>query len=111
MKSSQPSAAVIVKGVSKAHYSQAEINDRARSLYFQHFEYLPKEMGTQYRKASRCYAKCLEQASEEMGPAIEFDGGEMTPAVVVPEVQALIERLALLKASPRERAKLMHFRW
>jgi hypothetical protein len=37
-----------------------------------------------------------------MGPPIEFGVGGIIPAVVDPEVQAVIERLALLKASPME---------
>ena len=95
----------------KARYSQAEINNRAHELYFQHYPFLPKDMKTDSRKASRVYARCLEQAAQEMGPALEFGGGEMTPAETSPEVQALIERLALLKPNARERARLMHFRW
>ncbi len=95
----------------KTKYSQAEINNRAMGLYLERYEMHPNEMGTLNRQATRFYAECLKQASDEMGPAIEFNGGgEMTHAQVNPEVQALIDRLALLKASPIERAKLIHFR-
>ena len=95
----------------EAKHSQAEINNRAMSLYLERYEFKPTEMGALNRQATRFYAECLKQASEEMGPAIEFDcGGEFTPPEVSPEVQAIMDRLALLRASSVERAKLVHFR-
>ncbi|MCX7783628.1 MAG: hypothetical protein N2318_08295 [Meiothermus sp.] len=87
----------------EARFSQAEIDNRAMSLYAKRYKVQPKEMRSLNREASHFYTECLKQASMEMGPAIEFGvGGITTPAVVTPEVQAVIDRLALLKASPME---------
>lgn len=95
----------------EARFSQAQINNRAMVLYFERYELRPNEMGALSRQATRFYAECMKQASDEMGPAIEFGGsGEITPAEVSPEVQALIDRLALLRASPLERAKVIQSR-
>lgn len=87
----------------KARFSQAEIDQRAMSLFAERYKVQPNEMRSLNREASQFYSECLKQASLEMGPAIEFGAGGVTiPAVVNPEVQALIDRLALLKASPME---------
>ncbi|MBF6596346.1 MAG: hypothetical protein IVW51_18105 [Thermaceae bacterium] len=95
----------------EAKYSQAEINNRAMGLYFKRYELRPNEMGALNRQATLFLAECMKQATEEMGPAIDFgSGGEITPVEVSTEVQALIDRLASLKASPKERAKLIRFR-
>lgn len=81
------------------------------SLYHERYEQRPNEMGVLNRQATHFYAECLKQATEEMGPAIKFDsGGEFTLAEVSPEVQAVIDRMALLRASSIERAKQIHFR-
>jgi hypothetical protein len=97
--------------MNEAKHSQAEINNRAMSLYRERYDLKPNEMGALNRQATRFYAECLKQASEEMGPAIEFDcGGEFTPAEVGPKVQAVIDRLARLRANSVERAKIVYFR-
>lgn len=106
------SKTAIQLSVDKKPYSQAEINNRAMSLYLERYDTHPNEMGVFNRQATRFHADCLKQATEEMGPAIDFSGGgEFTHPEIEPEVQALIDRLALLKASPLERAKLIHFRF
>lgn len=87
----------------EARFSQAEIDNRAMSLYAERYKVQPKEMRSLTREASHFYTECLKQASMEMGPAIEFGVDGITiPAVVTPEVRAVIDRLALLKASPME---------
>ncbi len=86
----------------EARFSQAEIDNRAMSLYAERYKVQPKEMRSLNREASLFYAECLKKATLEMGPPIEFGAGGITPAVVAPEVRAVIDRLALLKASPME---------
>ena len=87
-----------------AQHSQAEIDNRAWKLYSERYKVQPKEMNSQCREAMRFYAECLKQASEEMGPPIDFRADAVIiPAVVAPEVQALIDRMALLRGSPLER--------
>lgn len=106
-----PEAMAKLQSSPEAKYSQAEINHRAMVLYLERYPLQPNEMGALNRQATRFYAECMKQASEEMGPAIEFGvGGEITPAEISPDVQALIDRLALLRTSPIERAKLVQSR-
>lgn len=89
-----------------ARHSQAAINNRALEVYFKRFEHLPHEMGVSSRQAARYHAECLQRAEEEMGPPIDFvSGSVIVQAVVSPEVQALIDRMAARKPSALERAK------
>lgn len=100
-----------LKPPSDAKHTQAEINNRARVLYLEHYDLHTNEMGALDRQAARFYADCLKKALEEMGPPIEFNcGGEFVHPQIEPHVQALIDRMAKLKASPLERAKAIHFR-
>jgi hypothetical protein len=90
-----------------ARYNQAEIDNRAWGLYAERYKSQPKELHSLCREASRFYAQCLQQAHAEMGPALDYGdaAGTITPATVAPEVQALIDRMALRRASPLERMR------
>lgn len=94
-----------------AQYSQAEIDNCAMRLYLERYDLRPFEMGAKYAQATRFYNECLKQVTVEMGPAIDFScGGEMTHPEIDPAVQAVIDRMALLKPNALERAKSYYLR-